>query len=55
MPEIVATVELETLAKAKAKARPEMSSDVLVIGAGPTGLESINLDTELSGRTAVSC
>ena len=38
MPEFLAAVELDTLAKTKAKARPEMNTDVLVIGAGPTGL-----------------
>jgi thioredoxin reductase (NADPH) len=38
MPEFLAAVELDTLAKTKAKAHPEMQCDVLVIGAGPTGL-----------------
>ena len=38
MPDFLAAVELDTLAKTKAKAHPEMSTDVLVIGAGPTGL-----------------
>jgi thioredoxin reductase (NADPH) len=40
MPDYFAAEELDTLTKAKAKAKPqpEMRTDVLVIGAGPTGL-----------------
>ena len=38
MPEFLAAEELDTLPKIKAKFRPEMRTDVLVIGAGPTGL-----------------
>jgi len=38
MPEFLAAEELDTLPKAKIKPRAEMRSDVLVIGAGPTGL-----------------
>jgi thioredoxin reductase (NADPH) len=39
MPDFLAAVELETLPKTKADPlHPEMHSDVLVIGAGPTGL-----------------
>jgi thioredoxin reductase (NADPH) len=38
MPEFLAAQELDTLPKIKANARPEMHTDVLVIGAGPTGL-----------------
>src|ERR1700685_1740340 len=38
MPESLAAVELDTLPKAKVKPRAEMRTDVLVIGAGPTGL-----------------
>jgi thioredoxin reductase (NADPH) len=38
MPDLLAAEEIETLAKAKAGIRPEMKCDVLVIGAGPTGL-----------------
>jgi thioredoxin reductase (NADPH) len=38
MPDFLAAEEIETLAKAKGSARPEMKCDVLVIGAGPTGL-----------------
>src|SRR3984957_3149661 len=38
MPEFLAAEELDTLAKTKAKAGPEMRTDVLIIGAGPTGL-----------------
>jgi NADPH-dependent 2,4-dienoyl-CoA reductase/sulfur reductase-like enzyme len=34
----LAAVELDTLVQTKSKARPEMHTDVLVIGAGPTGL-----------------
>src|ERR1700730_11050779 len=37
MPEFLAAIELDTLVKAKAKADPQMQTDVLVIGAGPTG------------------
>jgi bacillithiol disulfide reductase len=38
MPEFLASVELETLPRAKALPHAEMLADVLVIGAGPTGL-----------------
>jgi thioredoxin reductase (NADPH) len=38
MPDFLAAEELDTLPKAKAKPRAEMRADVLVIGAGPTGL-----------------
>jgi thioredoxin reductase (NADPH) len=38
MPDFFAAMELETLPQTKRKSRPEMRSDVLVIGAGPTGL-----------------
>jgi thioredoxin reductase (NADPH) len=38
MPEFLAAEELDTLPKAKAKPHAEMRCDVLVIGAGPTGL-----------------
>ena len=38
MPDFLAVEELDTLAKTKAKSHPEMRCDVLVIGAGPTGL-----------------
>ena len=38
MPEFLSAVELDTLPKPKAKPQPEMRTDVLVIGAGPTGL-----------------
>jgi thioredoxin reductase (NADPH) len=38
MPELLADVELETLPKAKPLPRSETNCDVLVIGAGPTGL-----------------
>jgi len=38
MPELLTADDLETLAKAKVLSRPEMRCDVLVIGAGPTGL-----------------
>jgi thioredoxin reductase (NADPH) len=38
MPESLAAEELDTLAKTQAMAGPEMRTDVLVIGAGPTGL-----------------
>ena len=38
MPEFLTAEEIETLPKAKAKASPQMRTDVLVIGAGPTGL-----------------
>ena len=38
MPEFLAAVEPDTLPKAKPKPHSEMRTDVLVIGAGPTGL-----------------
>jgi thioredoxin reductase (NADPH) len=38
MPDLLAAIEVETLPQTKTKARPEMQTDVLVIGAGPTGL-----------------
>src|SRR5438105_2053796 len=38
MPDFLAAVELDTLPKTKARSRPDASTDVLVIGAGPTGL-----------------
>ena len=38
MPDFMIDQEIETLAKAQALPRPEMRCDVLVIGAGPTGL-----------------
>ncbi len=38
MPEFLADIELETAPKAKTLAEREMRTDVLIIGAGPTGL-----------------
>jgi thioredoxin reductase (NADPH) len=38
MPSILAAADVETLAKAQARPQPEIHTDVLVIGAGPTGL-----------------
>jgi thioredoxin reductase (NADPH) len=38
MPDLFAAAEVETLPKAKTRPQPEMRTDVLVIGAGPTGL-----------------
>jgi len=38
MPQLFAAEELETLPKAEASSRPEFWADVVVIGAGPTGL-----------------
>ena len=38
MPDFFAALEFETQTQPKTKPRPEMRSDVLVIGAGPTGL-----------------
>jgi thioredoxin reductase (NADPH) len=38
MPQVLTAIELETLPRAKPLPRPEMHTDVLVIGAGPTGL-----------------
>src|SRR5438067_3179357 len=38
MPHFLTAEAVETKPKAKAKPRPEMRCDVLVIGAGPTGL-----------------
>ena len=38
MPEFLTAVEIDTLTKAKTIPRQEMRTDVLVIGAGPTGL-----------------
>ena len=38
MPDLLTADDLETLAKTKLRSDPEMRCDVLVIGAGPTGL-----------------
>ena len=38
MPDLLAAEEIETLPKAQTLSEPEMRCDVLVIGAGPTGL-----------------
>ena len=38
MPEFLTAVDIETMPKVEAKPHPEMQTDVLVIGAGPTGL-----------------
>ena len=38
MPDFLAAEELDTLTKARVKPRPDMRCDVIVIGAGPTGL-----------------
>src|SRR3984957_10662211 len=38
MPDLLAAEEIETLPLAKTLAQPEINTDVLVIGAGPTGL-----------------
>ncbi len=38
MPDFLAAEELDTLTKSKVKPRPDMRCDVMVIGAGPTGL-----------------
>jgi thioredoxin reductase (NADPH) len=38
MPDLLTVEDVETLPKAKVQAHPEMRTDVLVIGAGPTGL-----------------
>src|SRR5579864_7288586 len=38
MPEFFAAEDIETLPKAKTKPRAEMRTDIIVIGAGPTGL-----------------
>src|SRR6476646_6416528 len=38
MPQFLTSEEIDTLPKAKMEPRPEMRTDVLVIGAGPTGL-----------------
>jgi thioredoxin reductase (NADPH) len=38
MPDLLAAADVETLPKAKTRPQPEMRTDVLVIGAGPTGL-----------------
>jgi thioredoxin reductase (NADPH) len=38
MPDFLTAADIETLPKAKARPLPEMRTDVLVIGAGPTGL-----------------
>ncbi len=38
MPEFLAAEEIDTLPRAKVKPHPEMRTDVLIIGAGPTGL-----------------
>ena len=38
MPDFLTAEDIETLPKIKTVAHPEVHSDVLVIGAGPTGL-----------------
>ena len=38
MPDFLTAADVETLPQAKAQAHPEMRCDVIVIGAGPTGL-----------------
>jgi thioredoxin reductase (NADPH) len=38
MPDFLAAADVETLPKAKVRPQPEVRTDVLVIGAGPTGL-----------------
>src|ERR687883_515299 len=38
MPQFLTAEEIDTLPKANLKPRPELRTDVLVIGAGPTGL-----------------
>jgi thioredoxin reductase (NADPH) len=38
MPDFLTAADVETLPKAKVRPQPEMRTDVLVIGAGPTGL-----------------
>ena len=38
MPEFLAAEDIDTLTKAKTKPHAEMRTDVIVIGAGPTGL-----------------
>ena len=38
MPDFLTAEEIATLPKAKAVLHPEVHTDVLVIGAGPTGL-----------------
>jgi NADPH-dependent 2,4-dienoyl-CoA reductase/sulfur reductase-like enzyme len=38
MPEIFAAEEIDTLPQPKFRSHPEVRTDVLVIGAGPTGL-----------------
>ena len=38
MPDFFAALEFETQTQSRTKPRPEMRCDVLVIGAGPTGL-----------------
>src|SRR3954452_21186805 len=38
MPQFLSAEEIDTLPKAKVKARPEMRTEGLVIGAGPTGM-----------------
>ncbi|MGA7319931.1 MAG: FAD-dependent oxidoreductase, partial [Candidatus Sulfotelmatobacter sp.] len=38
MPDFLTAEDVETLPKAKIRPRPELRTDVLVIGAGPTGL-----------------
>ena len=38
MPDFLAAVDIDTLPRRRSRPRPEMRADVLVIGAGPTGL-----------------
>ena len=46
MPDFLTAEEIETLPKARAKARPEMKTDVIVIGAGLAGLNCAALRQE---------
>src|SRR5689334_10481382 len=52
MPDFLAAEELDTLAKTKAEPHHEMHTDVLVIGAGPTGL-ACAIETQKIGLNVI--
>ena len=59
MPEFLTAADVETLPLAKARPQPEVHTDVLVIGAGPTGLacaieaQKIIAESRESGKALV--
>src|SRR5215472_19281108 len=53
MPEFLAAEDIDTLAKAKKKLQPDMRADVIVIGAGPTGL-ACAIEVQKAGLKVIS-